>query len=254
MTNTETMNYNGLNLRIGSIAEDNTIIKEHMLAHFNNDETDTNEWFLRFNSQVKEMDNFIELTFDKNLLLDIGSQFGSFSFPFLGQSNDKQSFAFDGGMNPFLTTSQIKVINNLDNFNTFNFLIGNRDEVVKCFSEQLQSLAIPGNDSRMMLRIDTLVSMFDIVPDVMKIDIEGCEYQALLGAEGTIRNYQPMIFIEIHPKFLNMYQSDITDIVKFVDLINYDVYDLNKNKVENYLEILQQEQTDSNRTVWLPKK
>ena len=43
-------------------------------------------------------------------------------------------------------------------------------------------------------------------------------------------------------------------IVSFVELIDYDVFELNRNKVQNYLEILQQEQTDSNRTVWIPKK
>jgi FkbM family methyltransferase len=250
----ETINYNNRDLYIGSIAESNDIIKEHMLAHFNLNETETDNWFLRFNSQVKEMNNFIELTADKKVLLDIGSQFGSFSFPFIGASDDKQVFAFDGGMNPFLTTSQIKVINKLNNFNVFNFLIGNKDEIVKCFSESLQSLAIPGNDTRIMFTIDTLVNIFNIKPDVMKIDIEGCEYQALSGARDTIMLYQPTIFIEVHPRFLMQYQNNINEIVSFVESINYDVFDLNQNKVENYLEILQQEQTDSNRTVWMPRK
>jgi len=253
MNNKETANYNGRELYIGSIAESNEIIKDHMLAHFNLNETETDEWFLRFNSQVKEMNNFIKLTADKKVLFDIGSQFGSFSFPFLSNHSDKQVLAFDGGLNPFLTTSQIKVINKLYNFNIFNFLIGNKDEIVKCFSETLQSLAIPGNDTRMMFKIDTISSIFDVAPDVIKIDIEGCEYQALIGAFETIMTYHPLIFIEVHPKFLHQYQNNIHDIVSFVELIGYDVYDLNQNKVENYLEILQQEQTDSNRTVWVPK-
>lgn len=253
MNKKETTNYNGRELYIGSIAESNEIIKHHMLAHFNLNETETDEWFSRFNSQVKEMNNFIKLTSDTKVLFDVGSQFGSFSFPFLGNHSDKQVFAFDGGLNPFLTTSQIKVINKLHNFNIFNFLIGNKDEIVKCFSESLQSLAIPGNDTRMMFRIDTLSNIFDAVPDVIKIDIEGCEYQALIGAFETITTHRPMIFIEVHPKFLSQYQNSIHDIASFVELIGYEVYDLNQNKVENYLEILQQEPTDSNRTVWISK-
>lgn len=254
MNKKETINYNGRELYIGSIAESHPMIKDHMLAHFNIEETDTTEWFLRFNSQVKEMDNFISLTKDKKVLLDIGSQFGSFSFPFINTSSDKQAFAFDGGINPFLTTSQIKIINNLTNFNVFNYLIGNTDEIVKCFSESLQSLAIPGNDTRLMFKIDTLVDMYDITPDAIKIDIEGCEYQALLGAYNTITEYQPIIFIEVHPKFLNHYQNNLNEVAEFVKAINYEVFDLNQNKVDNYLEVLNQEQSDSNRTVWMPKK
>lgn len=254
MNKRQTINYNGKDLYIGSIAESYDVIKEHMLAHFTVKETNTSDWFLRFNSQIKEMDNFLSMTKDKKLLLDIGSQFGSFSFPFISDSKDKQVFAFDGGVNPFLTTSQIKIINNLTNFNVYNFLIGNTDEMVKCFSESLQSLAIPGNDTRLMFKIDTLVNIFEIAPDVIKIDIEGCEYQALSGARDTIMEHQPIIFIEVHPKFLNHYQNNINQIVEFVQGINYDVFDLNQNKVENYLEVLQQEQSDSNRTVWMPKK
>lgn len=248
----EIINYNGRELNIGSIAENHSIIKEHMLAHFNLNEIESDEWFLRFNSQVKEMNNFIDLTKDKKILFDIGSQFGSFSFPFLGNSEDKQAFAFDGGSNPFLTTTQIKLINNLTNFNVFNFLIGNKNEIVKCFSEELQSLAIPGNDTRLMFSIDMIVNLFNIAPDVLKIDIEGCEYQALLGAKDTILKHQPMIFIEVHPKYLNHYQNDITQIAEFVKSINYKVYDLNRNEVVDYLDILSKEQTDSNRTVWMP--
>ena len=198
------------------------------------------------------MDNFVELTKDKKVLFDVGSQFGSFSFAFLGTSVDKYVFALDGGLNPFLVTTQIKIINQLTNFNTFNFLIGNKNEVVKCFSEDLQSLAIPGNDTRLMFSIDMLVELFNTTPDVIKIDIEGSEYQALLGAYNTIMKSRPIIFIEIHPKFLNLYQNNINQIVEFVSSIDYKVYDLNQNEVTNYIDILSKEQTDSNRTIWMP--
>ena len=49
-------------------------------------------------------------------------------------------------------------------------------------------------------------------------------------------------------------RTNFEDIVTFVESINYDVYDLDNKKVENYLEILQKEMTDSNRTIWMPKK
>ena len=135
----KTLNYGGKDLYIGSIAERNEMIESHMLAHFTMSETETStdEWFQRFNSQTKEMSNFIELSKDKKTFMDIGSQFGSFSLSFLGDSSDKVAYAFDGGLNPFLTTTQIKILNKLDNFHTFNFLIGDRNETVKCFSEEL---------------------------------------------------------------------------------------------------------------------
>ncbi len=35
-------------------------------------------------------------------------------------------------------------------------------------------------------------------PDVMKLDVEGNEYETLLGAEGLIRQYHPIIFLATH--------------------------------------------------------
>lgn len=252
MNSTKSLNYNGRNLYLGSLVETNPIIEEHILAHINIEEGNQDPWFIRFNSQIREMENFLDLTKNKKVLFDIGSQFGSFSFSFLGNSTDKKAYAFDGGINPFLVTTQIKMINNLNNFYNFNFLIGNKNEIVRCFSENLQSLAIPGNDTRLMFSIDMISQLYNIQPDVIKIDIEGSEYKALLGAKNTIIEYKPIIFIEIHPKFLIHYEDTIQDIVNFVDAIDYKVYDLQQNIVTNYLDILLKEETDSNRTVWMP--
>ncbi len=47
--------------------------------------------------------------------------------------------------------------------------------------------------------LDTLVSGNQIrPPDFMKIDIEGAEYDCLLGCERTIRAYRPVIFLATH--------------------------------------------------------
>lgn len=252
----KTINYGGRDLQIGSIAEENAKVVSHMeaLAYYKSssvEDVDT-EWYRRFNSQPAEMDNFRNLSKDKKTFLDIGSQFGSFSYFFLGDSKDKTAYAFDGGLNPYLITTQIKFINKLDNLHTFNFLIGNKNEIVKCHSEELQSLALQGSDSRLMLSIDMICQLYNIQPDTLKIDIEGSEYQALVGGYDTIMEYRPIIFAEIHPQFLKMYGSSIEDIANYVKQIDYKVLDLNQVEVEDYLGTLAKELTDSNRSIWVP--
>jgi len=247
--------YNKKELTLGNLVTENDRFKRNILSHFDlENETDQNsDWYQQFNSEVKEMNNFKKLTVDKNCFLDIGSQFGSFSLSFLGDSTTKKSYAFDGGINSYLVMSQIKHLNSLDNFHPYNFLIGNKNEMVNCFSEELQSLAIPGQDSRLMLSIDMIANLFNIQPEVMKIDVEGAEYDVLNGAYDTIINFKPIIFVEIHPKFMQMYNANVTNITNFVNSIGYTVLDLNLNIVDNYLDILKQEPTDSNRTIWIPK-
>jgi len=248
-------NYNGLEIEFGSLVKINEKIQRNIESHFTlqNTDKDPTSWYNKFNCEYKELNNFINLTKNKNTLLDIGCQFGSFSLTFIGNSTTKQSFAFDGGDTPYLTLSQIKILNQINNLHIFNFLIGNQNKKIHCHSEELQALAINGPDVKHMFSIDMLCNIYNITPDVIKMDIEGAEINALLGARETLIKSKPIIFIEIHPKFLPQYQNTINDVVSFVNDIDYKVLDLNQQEVTNYLEVLQQEKTDSNRTIWIPK-
>jgi FkbM family methyltransferase len=59
-----------------------------------------------------------------------------------------------------------------------------------------------GNSKQLRVNVDTLDGAIAThglpKPDFIKIDIEGMEYQALLGMSKTINNYSPQFHIEIH--------------------------------------------------------
>jgi len=241
------VNFNGLQLQMGSLSTENPKILASMGDALNPGNHGDN------NSESKEMYTFINYTKDKKTLLDVGSQFGSFSYSFIGNDSNKQAYAFDGGDLPFLFTTQVKAINNLHNLHMFKFLVGDKNEKVRCHQEELQSLALDGTDTNFMFTIDMICHLYNIEPDVIKMDIEGCEFNALRGANNTILKYQPTLFMEIHPKFMDMYQTTITDIISFIDSINYKVLDFDLNEIENYASVLEQEQADSNRSIWVPR-
>ena len=50
---------------------------------------------------------------------------------------------------------------------------------------------IPGND----VQVITLDSL-QLAPDFVKLDVEGCEYFALVGGERTIREHKPVVMME----------------------------------------------------------
>jgi FkbM family methyltransferase len=54
-------------------------------------------------------------------------------------------------------------------------------------------------------------------PDLIKIDVEGAEMSVLQGAEQTLREYQPQLFIEIHSRSL---AKDCSD---FLQQLNYSI-------------------------------
>lgn len=69
--------------------------------------------------------------------------------------------------------------------------------------EKIQSQIIKeGNFKRLKIEVDTLDNVINTYslpkPDFIKIDIEGMEYQALMGMSQTIYNYAPQFHIEIH--------------------------------------------------------
>lgn len=60
-------------------------------------------------------------------------------------------------------------------------------------------LSDQGNLTVEVIRLDDLMSNTRYpLPDVMKIDIEGSEYEALVGAEKTIITKKPIIFLATH--------------------------------------------------------
>jgi len=52
------------------------------------------------------------------------------------------------------------------------------------------------------VKIDDIVERTGIIPTALSLDIEGSEGRALRGAEQTLRNHKPKIWLSMHPEFL----------------------------------------------------
>ena len=50
-------------------------------------------------------------------------------------------------------------------------------------------------------KLDDFVSQTKIIPDIIKVDIEGAEHLMLLGSLDTLKKYHPILYIEIHSEF-----------------------------------------------------
>ena len=68
-----------------------------------------------------------------------------------------------------------------------------------------------------LITIDDLVSSTQIMPTVIKIDIEGAEVEALEGAKSLLINQKPKLFMEFHPNMI--YENNKDGITKIFDLI-----------------------------------
>ena len=70
-------------------------------------------------------------------------------------------------------------------------------------------------------RLDSYSAEFDRL-DMVKIDIEGSEYEALKGAESLLRQHKPVIVLEFSPQvYENSYVGKSSDLFHFIKNLGY---------------------------------
>ncbi len=82
-----------------------------------------------------------------------------------------------------------------------------------------------------MIKVITLDSFIDSNRlnkiDLIKLDVEGFEMKVLRGAEETISNYRPVLFIEVDDANLQAQGDSARDIFDYCKNFHYDVKDIN---------------------------
>lgn len=70
--------------------------------------------------------------------------------------------------------------------------------------------------------IDDYVQSNGFIPTVITLDVEGSEGCVLRGAEKTLREYKPMLFISVHPVFMwEHYKEETGVMLKFLKDLGY---------------------------------
>ena len=210
--------------------------------------------------QAHEIKNFIELTRDKNCLLDIGGNIGFMSLAFLINNNDKAkkySYCIEPSKIGVHTLGRILVHNDkdtrLDNLYVYEIFMGDQQGKVEFLIEkgsntlavtyektddprfQIQTHGAPPSYSEMSTVDDFYRYLIDkrrLLPDVIKIDVEGYDYRVLIGAQKYLMIARPLMFLEVHRDLLNMYNNVAQNIWDFLTERKYDLYTLQKNKIE----------------------
>lgn len=143
--------------------------------------------------EPKEYNEFEKLVIGKKVFFDIGSHIGWYCLVANGMGVDS-CYAFDI-VNSFvnLTKKNFK-LNNIKG-NVFKVAFGAPGNKVN-FKQSIFS----GNETAISL--DEFCETNDIWPDIIKLDIEGAELDALMTMNKVLSKH-PVIDISIHPAYLN---------------------------------------------------
>jgi len=65
--------------------------------------------------------------------------------------------------------------------------------------------------------LDNILKKKELIPDTIKIDIEGGEYYMLMGAKNLIKKGKTNFFIEIHEEYLRKENISVNDVLNLFD-------------------------------------
>lgn len=231
------------------------------------------------NSEVKqEVLNFIDLSKNKNVFLDIGAYIGLFSLIFSAnnyEDDTKKSYMFEPSKVLNNITEQIISLTNderiKNNITLEKCFVGKEDKLISghnpdpngpemLFVNEVNYGSFFSNktddDKYNMVSVDSYCEQNNISPDIMKIDVEGYEYNVLRGMKKTLKNCNPTIFIEIHRDYTSLYNTLLIDIYNFFINNDYKIYDSNFNLLddeEKYENIFTTEHSSSKHCIAIHK-
>ena len=85
-------------------------------------------------------------------------------------------------------------------------------------------------ESVSIIPLDALFLALEIKPDVIKIDVEGFEYEILCGMKSTLGKYRPLVICEITNEWLENTGCSFSIILEFMQALGYEAFTIDDNK------------------------
>ena len=187
-----------------------------------------------------------------DVFLDVGSHFGLWSVYAAGIiGKTGKVFAFEPSP-AFAVLKENAVLNS--RVQAFNMGLGAQDGEATFFEQGTSSSGsfvkavtvineawqptVPIAGTKVKIRtLDTLIAELGVRPDLIKVDVEGFEFEVVRGAENILRNIRPVMLIEIHPPQLKLSGSSDLALIAFLQSRGYasDVIDRNPNSLYTIL-------------------
>jgi FkbM family methyltransferase len=170
------------------------------------------EYIMGNNEPEKVMKEFCSWFTPSSVFYDVGSNIGYYSFIANTIIATGKIYAFEPAIFNNDLFKQLLLLNKKlmgkNNIELLEFAISDSEKEVrfsnnKIFAESNTYVAGTENFKGEKIKvkcysIDKLIEMNYAVPDIIKIDIEGAEYDALIGATITLKKYKPNLLLATH--------------------------------------------------------
>ncbi len=212
--------------------------------------------------------SLLSLIDDNDILIDVGSHGGSWSFYLCKLVPKGKVICFDALP---LYSSSLRILSfftRKKNIDSHNYAIQNKKQKVKLTwldqkgdrltgmtrisvkaDKKLQTLIVKGTT------LDSFFSNYEYnnrIIKLIKIDIEGAELLALKGSINIIEKFKPIIIIEVCINHLKKYKIDVKSVYSFFDKIGYKA-NSTLQQLENFKYISLQNPEFNDDIIFAPK-
>ena len=173
-------------------------------------------------------------------VLDIGAHIGLFTLPISRIISDGGTvYAFEPATKEFSYLSYHIEVNKIKNVIPINAVVGLQANGEIDFYEYNDETGLSsvldyyGNarkTCKKQISLDSFCEENNIVPELIKIDVEGSEINVIGGAEKILKKYRPKLFVSIHPFRLDRLGKNEDDFFGLLDKIGYGLYTLDGNE------------------------
>lgn len=187
----------------------------------------------------------VEACRDKKCVFDIGGHIGLVTLPMSKVIRpDGIVVTFEPGCGNLRYLRQHLKSNQADNVEVVEKLVGANDGTITFYEKDGdtgQNSVVVKKDhdtyhevTRDQVRLDTFCNDRRLSPEVIKIDVEGAEFDVLSGARETLRTCQPMIFLSVHPKELELLGSSVDALADLIDDLGYQCTEIDGTPITEF--------------------
>jgi FkbM family methyltransferase len=168
----------------------------------------------------------IKLLPENSVFYDIGAHQGLYSMFVMRRRPDVEVHSFEPQSDHLLESLEL---NRLPNVNVHTVAVGDKEGIIGMTVSQRSSnhVVTDGEKAEIsvpIVRLDAYCSARHVAaPDVIKIDIEGLEFQALRGARELLKASTPLIIAEINHCF-HRYQDDFRAAMRELAPAGYGIF------------------------------
>ena len=219
------------------------------------DLSDLVDWYVYFGFQDRANDFLFGLVKPNYCIFDVGANIGYVSLRCGLLASKGSVTGFEPSSHNFAKCMANLNLNELSNVNVYNLGMGRKEGVMHLGVDDVHNRgmnnirAVPesvsGEDEKINVStIDRWIQHHAVAQiDLIKIDVEGFEMEILKGAEHTISQFKPGLFLEVNDRFLKRFGSSAHELFEWLSDRQYALYDVFGQPVPNF-ELLLRGQMD----------